>query len=200
VGVYANQPSPYQGKAGRYWAIFAVLALLLLAECAVRMISAAREPVFRATYTFVPGGPEPSFVTPVFELPRTSNVQVAISTNARNNWIYFDLALINVETGDAFDFGREVSYYSGTDSDGSWTEGSSGDVSVLPTEPAGHYYLRVEPETEKTSGPVAYTITVSRDVPSPLYYLIALGILAIPPAFVTLRSSAFERRRWAESG
>jgi hypothetical protein len=199
VGVYANQPSPYGGKASRYWAIFAILAILLLLEGAFRMVSAARQPVFSATYTYQPGAPDSSFVTPVFELgPRASNVEVAISTNARNNWIYFDLALINSDTGDAFDFGREVSYYYGTDSDGSWTEGSGNDAVVLPTTAPGHYYLRVEPETEKTSPPVAYTITVRRDVPSPLFYLIGLVVLAIPPLFVSLRSSAFERRRWEE--
>ncbi len=55
VGVYANQPSPYAGRAARYWAIFAVLAILLLLEGAIRMVSAARQPVFSATYTYQPG-------------------------------------------------------------------------------------------------------------------------------------------------
>ena len=34
------------------------------------------------------------------------------------------LALINDDTGVAYDFGKEVSYYFGRDSDGSWTEGA----------------------------------------------------------------------------
>ena len=201
VGVYANQPSPYAGRASAYWAIFGVLVILLLLEGAARMATSARQPVFTQTYMYQPGATDTSFVTPIFELgPRASNVQVAIGTNLRNNWIYFDLALINADTGDAFDFGREVSYYYGTDSDGSWSEGSTRDAAVLPTTMPGHFYLRVEPETEKTSATVAYTITVTRDVPSPLYYLIALAALAVPPALVSLRSIAFERRRWAEAG
>jgi hypothetical protein len=200
VGVYANQPSPYAGKSSRYWTIFIVLALLLLIEGGVRMISAARQPVFTATYTYQPGAADTSFVTPIFDIgPRPSNVEVSISTNARNNWIYFDLALINADSGDAFDFGREVSYYFGTDSDGSWTEGSNRDDAVLPTTAPGRYYLRVEPETEKTSVPVSYTITVRRDVPSPLYYLIGLVVLAIPPVLVWMREKGFERLRWSES-
>jgi len=200
VGVYANQPSPYAGRAARYWAIFAVLAILLLLEGAVRMTSAARQPVFSATYTYQPGALESSFVTPIFEIgPRASNVEVSITTNARNNWIYFGLALINADTGDAYDFGREVSYYSGTDSDGNWTEGSDRDDAVLPTTMPGRYYLRVEPETEKTSPPVAYTITVRRDVPSPLFYLIGLVVLLVPPVFVWMREKGFERLRWNES-
>ena len=43
------------------------------------------------------------------------------------------------------------------------------------------------------------TSAPDRDVPSPLYYLIALGVLLLPPIVVTLRSSAFEARRWQES-
>ena len=37
-----------------------------------------------------------------------------INTNLINNWAYFNLTLINETTGDAFDFGREVSYYAGS--------------------------------------------------------------------------------------
>ena len=44
-------------------------------------------------------------------------------TNLDNNWGYFNFALVNQDTGAPPDFGREVSYYSGSDSDGPWTEG-----------------------------------------------------------------------------
>jgi predicted RNA-binding Zn-ribbon protein involved in translation (DUF1610 family) len=200
VGVFANQPSPYTGRVAFYWGIFALLTLLLLLVGAVRLVTAARQPVFSSSYAFRPGAPESSFVTPVFEIAgRSSNVEVAIRTDLNNNWIYFNLALINADTGDALDFGREVSYYYGTDSDGRWTEGSRKDAAVLPTVAPGHYYLRVEPETESNSRPVSYSLTVLRDVPSPLYYLIALGLLIVPPVLVTIRSASFEARRWQES-
>ena len=67
---------------------------------------------------------EPSFVTPVFDLRAApAGLELTIHTNLINNWAYFNFALINEDTGDAFDFGREVSYYAGTDSDGAWSEG-----------------------------------------------------------------------------
>jgi hypothetical protein len=50
--------------------------------------------------------------------------------------------LINDQTGQTFDFGREVSYYH--DSDGS--EGSRNNSVIVPSVPSGQYYLRVEPE------------------------------------------------------
>jgi hypothetical protein len=200
VGVFANQPSPFAGKPAFYWTIFAAMTVLLLVVCAARLAAAAREPIFSGSYSYQPGAQDASFVTPVFELGhRASNLEIDINTNLRNNWIYLNMALINADTGDAFDFGREVSYYFGTDSDGSWTEGSTKDAAVLPTLPTGRYYLRIEPESQPNSLPIGYSVRVLRDVPSPLYYLIALGLLLVPPVIVTLRSSAFEAKRWQES-
>lgn len=200
AGVFANQPSPYGGKPASYWGLFVVLALVLFFVGALRTIAAARQSVFSGSYLYRPGSAESSFVTPVFSIPgRASNVEVQTTADVQNNWIGFDYALINVDTGDAFDFSREVGYYSGTDSDGRWTEGSTADSTVLPTIAPGRYYLRVEPETDATSPPVSYKIALRRDVPSPEYYLMALGVLLIPPIVVTLRSAAFESKRWQES-
>ena len=120
-------------------------------------------------------------------------------TDLSNNWIYLNFALINADTGEALDFGREVDYYFGRDSDGSWSEGSPRDTAVLPTVPPGRYYLRVEPEGDARSRPIAYSLTVVHDVPSPLYYLIALGLIAVPPLLATFRAAAFENKRWQES-
>ena len=54
---------------------------------------------------------EASFVTDDFELKgHTSNVELKTSTDLNNRWIYLNYALINEATGQAFDFGREVSY------------------------------------------------------------------------------------------
>ena len=121
------------------------------ASCATA--SAAREQVFAGSYEFQPTSIDSSFVTDTFQVTRDSNLELTISTNLTNNWAYFNFALINSDTGDALDFGREVSYYYGTDSDGRWTEGSAVDVATLSTVTAGTYYLRVEPEGGTPGGP-----------------------------------------------
>jgi len=46
---------------------------------------------------------------------------------------------------------------------------------------------------------VHYTIRLRRDVPTYWPYLVALGLLAVPPLFVSVRALGFEGRRWAES-
>jgi hypothetical protein len=199
-GIFANQPSPYHGRLGSYWRTFAVLALLVLLVYTVRSVVASREPVYSQRFAFTPGTGEASFVTPVFELGgRESNVEVRIDTDLRNNWTYFNLALIDAESGTALDFGEEVSYYFGRDSDGDWTEGSPVEDVTVPTVPPGRYYLRVEPEGSPNSKQVTYTVTVRRDVPAARFYWMALGLMVIPPVFATFRAISFESRRWHES-
>ncbi len=137
-----------------------------------------------------------AFVTPSFQLTgRDSNVELGIRTNLENNWIYFNFALINNETGQAFDFAREVSYY--RDSDGS--EGSPNDCVIIPSVPSGHYYLRVEPETDRKSPACGTTWSVRRNVPNFGFFGVAFLLLLIPPIVATFRRGSFEAARWRES-
>jgi hypothetical protein len=110
------------------------------------------------------------------------------------------MALINEETGQAFDFGREVSFYFGTDSDGSWTEGSRSDDVLLPNIPGGRYYLRIEPETDPSlAAPISARIQLVRGVPYYFRYFLGMFLLLIPPIWTSIRSAAFEAKRWSES-
>jgi hypothetical protein len=200
-GVFANQPSPYTGQPGRFWRLFGALAALLVVVLLGRMVFAAREPVFNGGYTFSPGSGESSFVTPEFLVGKgPDNLEVTIETDLSNNWTYFNLALIEATTGEAYDFGEEVSYYFGRDSDGSWTEGARSGSVMLPQVPTGRYYLRIEPETDAAQRtPVHYTIRLRRDVPTYWPYLAGLVLLGLPPVLVSVRALGFEGRRWAES-
>ena len=141
-------------------------------------------------------------MTPAFRLKGgQANVEVTINTNLSNDWAYLGLALINDDTGVAYDFGKEIGYYYGTDSDGSWSEGNkSGSVSI-PAVPAGNYYLRVEPEMEKDgrTHSMSYEVIIHRGSPAYFWFFPAFIALLIPPIVVSIRSFSFENRRWAES-
>ncbi len=201
VGVFANQPSPLKGNVKEIWLICLLLLAGLFTAAQIALTFCAQERVFEGRYSFSPrGGGEPSFVTEPFELKgRPSDVELSINTNLSNAWAYFNFALINADSGEAFDFGREVSYYFGRDSDGSWTEGGLTDSVLIPSVPAGHYYLRVEPEMDPNAVGVDYSIAVRRDVPAMSFFGIAALLLLIPPAFVSFRAIAFEQKRWRES-
>jgi hypothetical protein len=201
VGIFANQPSPAVERSKGIWNVCATLLLLTLAVALFGYTVQANEEVFRQRFRFSPGvAGEASFVTNVFELRgRPSNVEIETRTDLSNNWAYFSFALINDVTGQAYDFGREVSYYSGRDSDGSWSEGSSHDRAVVPSVPAGRYYLRVEPEMAPNARAMSYELRVRRDVPRSSFFWITAVLLLIPPIIVTLRRTSFEHRRWQES-
>jgi hypothetical protein len=206
VGVYENQPSPVSANVKMVWGMVAAFVALLVALLIGFNAMALNEQVFANSYLFdtnmfdTNSKREASFVTESFELKgHTSNVELITDASVYNNWIYFDYALINQDTGQAYDFGREVSYYYGTDEDGAWSEGSGTDRVTVPSVPPGTYYLRVEPESPPWHGTIQYTITIKRDVPQASFFLIGVVALLIPAGLVTWRSMNFEHLRWAES-
>lgn len=200
-GVFANQPNPFGSEPKAFWNLgwkFLGAAILVFAVLAML---ASRKDVFKENYIYrFETGQEPSFVTPVFELGgHTSNVELTVDTDLDNDWVYYDFALINADTGEAYDFGREVSYYYGTDSDGRWTEGSQASTAIIPSVPPGHYYLRVEPQRDPGTRAVHYSLELKRDIPGFSWFWLALAALIVPPAFISARGWSFEYKRWQES-
>lgn len=201
IGVFENQPSKSGVTAGQVWTtclgLLAALAVIFMLNDALTQ----QAQVFQQSYVFsAASSGEASFVTPEFELKgRESSVQVRTDTEVANQWIYLNYALINEDTGQAYDFGREVSYYYGVDGGESWSEGSKHDSVTVPSIPPGKYYLRIEPESDANLGAITYTVTVVRDVPSMAIYLAALGALVLPAIFGSWRIHSFEQMRWAES-
>jgi hypothetical protein len=201
-GVYENQPSPVATNVTAIWIAFSAFAVFLLAMMVGFDTLAKKEPVFQQTYHWerANAAGEASFVTGVFELKgRPSTVEVKTWAPVSNQWIYLNYALINQDTGRAWDFGREVSYYYGYDSDGSWSEGKRDDTVVIPSVPAGQYYLRIEPEVDPAVHAISYSVQVRRDVPVLGIYGLGFLALLLPPLLLSWRWYAFERSRWSES-
>jgi hypothetical protein len=213
IGVFANQPSPVKGLGGRMWRTWAVLVAALIGIMILDRSTAAFEDLFTGRYTYdktaVSNGTASAenggaFVTPVFTARgRTSPMEISIDSDVSQDWMYLNIALINVETGTAREFGREVSYYSGRDSDGSWSEGSTQDRVRIGSVEAGQYYLRVEPEGGDIGriggAPIHYTVRVRHGVPAGGFYVIAFLTLLVPPIIGGIRSASFEGQRWNES-
>jgi hypothetical protein len=201
-GVFANQPDEFVPRAGslakRYLLFVAIIIVLGL----LRLVTASRDEVFATKSFFRPGALADSlaFVTPTFQVKgRTANLAVTTEAQVDNGWAYFDYALVNETTGQTYEFGREVSYYYGRDSDGNWSEGSRRDRAVLPSVPPGPYFLRVQPEAQVPTDFLEYSIVVRHDVPILFPYVLGLILLAVPPLFVGLRAWGMERARWQES-
>jgi ribosomal protein S27E len=201
VGVFADQPSPYQGVTGRMWRQAAVLMALAAIVWLAHLATARQKPEFSQALVYNPKSiQDASLVTPVFELDgRASTVRVETATNLDNQWMDVGYALINDETGQTFEFAQELSYYYGVEDGESWSEGSTANSVTLPSVPPGRYFLRIEPEGERTGKPVRYSVKVVRDVPTSLWFVGALILIVLPPVMTSLRASAFEHRRWQES-
>jgi len=198
IGVGAAQPSPYRAQSPTvFWLLLSLLAAALLVQL-VFMVVAQRRIVLDTVWEFQPRLPAThQVVSEPFEITgRRSNVMAEITTSVQNTWIYLTLALVNEGTGASWAFGREVGYYAGRDSDGFWSEGSTWDRAYVPHVPAGRYTLVVEPEGPS---PVSYRVRLTRDVPRPLHFWLAAGLLVVPPLFFWWRQWAFELRRWRES-
>ena len=206
IGVYSNQPSPYAGRVAKAWLFYGAMCALLFFLMVFFAILAPSKTVLDKSYVVNSGSTgEKSFVSDLFTLEgKSDNVDVIIEADVVQRWVYFSMALINEETGQAFDFGREVSYYFGTDSDGSWAEGGRTDDVLLPNIPGGRYYLRIEPETDLTmagglASSIPFRVRIVRGTPYYLRYFLGMFLLLIPPLWTSFRAVAFESKRWAES-
>lgn len=202
TGVFANQPNPHLRSARRVrrvwgwltigWAAMLVAALLLTAK---QEVLVERGEFSRAN------GEANAVVLGPFELTgRSSNVRVDVRSDVSNDWVWFGLALIDDETGQARDFSAQTSYYFGRDSDGNWSEGSQKDDVTVAEVPSGRYLLRVAPEGDPVGARlVNYEVRVVRDVPSLLLFGLAFGALLLPMVFAWWPTIGFESRRWNES-
>ena len=197
-GVAPAQPNPHEAAwkdiRGWFWGLsFAAVAAYFFLSGLSR-----NEQILNRSFDYAATQTEKSQVTDEFNIQgRTSNVEVRVEANVDNRWAYFAMALINSQTGEALDFGREVSYYHGIDDGEAWSEGAQRDTVYLPRVKAGTYYLRVEPESDSPA--FTYTVHLKRDVPriSRLFY--ALLLLMLPAVWVKLRHYNFEAARWLES-
>jgi hypothetical protein len=193
------EPNPWQGSLDSILKAFTISACLAFGLGMVKHIQASDREVLRTSFAFNRGEPEKSKVSPEFTLDGpTSNIEIRTATTLSNHWAYITMALINSDTDEALDFGREISYFYGSDSDGPWSEGSSNDVAVVPSVPPGRYYLRVEPE-DGDAQDFTYNVFIKRDVPQWSPVFVAILLLALPLGFVFWRQYSFEVARWKES-
>jgi hypothetical protein len=200
VGVYANQPNPWEerhrGICKLFWklALAAIVAQLLF----VFVFSSI---VFKHRIVFAPTQDEVTATTPEFVLKSAvRKLEVRHQTDISNNWVSLTTTLIDKNTGRAWLGMQEIAHYSGVDGGEGWSEGAKGDELVFKEVPAGTYYLAVDYElgTDRRAR-VIDNIEIVKNAPGWSNFVFLLIFLLVFPLFSRGRRAAFETRRWNES-
>ncbi|HEX8436312.1 DUF4178 domain-containing protein [Archangium sp.] len=200
-GIAPSQPNPNSSAPAWKWT--GLWAMVLLAVYLVVNVRAANETVLVEEVTVAQdaqsGTPTAMHFSQPFEIHKRGNVRAEVSSPVRNGWLGVQGDLVNEATGEVVSFYEEISYYSGSDSDGSWSEGGQSEAEYVSSVAPGRYVLRT---TAFFDGPPQghnYKVALVSDTPRGNWFCCALVMLLIAPALAFFRSSSFESARWAES-
>jgi hypothetical protein len=156
--------------------------------------------VFTADFQYQAGATNTAMITEPFEIKGGQQaIQYDLWAPVNNNWIEFDLDLVNADTHQvAASCVQGVEYYSGYD-DGPWSEGSPTEAVLIPAVAPGKYYLMMDISADAAVTEMPFKVTVVRDVVVWSNFWIAFVLLLAYPSYCWLRAYAFERARWLES-
>jgi hypothetical protein len=142
--------------------------------------------------------PQTVFSQP-FEIKGNRNVRITAGATLNNSWADIDVDLINEQSQDVESVNIPIEYYTGSDSDGAWTEGSQSQDATMSSLPPGKYTLRVEGTWEKWQEPISVSVKVEQGVNRGVNFCCALIALALVPFFGLIRKWSFEASRWKDS-
>ncbi len=195
---------PNQPFTGQFYYTWAALPLLLLFVVAILLIpfTGLTSRVLDEKITLPPmanpSTAQVAFSQP-FELKANRNVQIAASAPVNNSFVELDVDLVNEQSQDVESVVIPIEYYTGTDSDGAWTEGSQSQDATLSSLPAGKYTLRVQGTWQNSTQPMPVAVRVEQNVVRGINFLCALIVLAIVPIIGLFRKITFESSRWKDS-
>ena len=120
------------------------------------------------------------------------------SSDFDNAWIDLDISLVERTTQATIEAASVVEKYSGTDSDGAWSEGSRSNETKIASVPSGTYDLVIEAQAKSWPAPQAsfgyvegdkltLTTTVSSGGVFFSNLMLALIMLAVPPLWIIYR-------------
>lgn len=202
IGVNAIQPDQSLARWQQIrllWIVFCTF--VTFTQCFITSQSMNADAM---TYSnqFAPNTKKADITTPVFSLFKNkANVELNFQAPVDNSWFYVSGELVNNATGESFPFDKSVEFYSGTDSDGYWSEGSRHASVLISSVPEGKYYINFDTESGefKTPDMVTLDINVKRDVPSYDNYFWTLFMLSMLPTVCWMKMRQVEVARWSNS-
>ncbi len=199
-GVGPNQP--FKGRFYYTWGFLPLFALLIVAVFMVPIAGITKtvlnqSVVLPAMVNATSG--QAAFSQP-FDIKANSNVRITAGAQVDNSWADLDIDLVNDATDEVTEeVNAPVEYYTGSDSDGAWTEGSKATDATISSPGGGRYKLRIEGTWQNWQTPMPVTIKVEQNVNRGVNFICALLILLIVPIFGLFRKFSFESGRWKDS-
>jgi hypothetical protein len=197
-GVAPHQPSEVAERNRGIGTLWSWFAMTLLVIQALAMVRAPRAQVYRGDFDYRTDDPQKQKTSPTLEIPGpTDNLELRLQSPVQNGWLEIEGDLVDETTGATYDLNQGVEYYSGVDSDGAWSEGSTTGTQLVSTIPPGRYHLNL---TASAAGPAQpYSVVVTRGVLTWSNFFWAFGLISIFPVIAWWRRYRFEAERWINS-
>ncbi len=195
---------PNQPFTGQFYYTWGLVPLALLFIVAIMMIpfSGLGSTVLNQQLTLPPmvspTTPQIVFSTP-FEIKPNRNIRISASAPVNNSFVELDVDLVNEQSQQIESVRVPIEYYTGTDSDGAWTEGSQSQDATISSLPGGKYTLRVEGTWQNATQPMPVSVKVEQNVIRGVNFICALIALAIVPFLGLISRLTFESARWKDS-
>lgn len=200
VGVAPNQPNPLSG-IGPELMQYVAIALLVVALFHFFFSGEDRE-LMAARFHYQAGITPATWISPSFDVYGThGNVGVGLATQVEfdNNWAEFEVTLVDENSGATFAGAREISHYSGRDSDGRWEEGGSRNGIVIGGVPAGRYHVEIDPILGDGLRQVDVGVRAVRGAVVWANTVLAMLAILLFPLAAGMQHSSFESQRWQSS-
>ncbi len=175
--------------------IFGATALFLLVIMFVGGLGGTRAQSFQYTVMRDGAAQSATFGPFVFAGGRQKVTIETQSTDFDNAWVDLDISLVERTTQATIEAASVVEKYSGTDSDGPWSEGSNRNSTKIASVPSGTYDLVIEAQAKSWPAQVGLEnmaeMTLTTSVSSGGVFasnlILALFVLAIPPIWLIYR-------------
>lgn len=202
-GIGALQPRPAEKDRSAVFKTYFALVAVIFAVQIVTCSSASNHTIHVQSFEYTTAAKDKETRTESFDVGKgIENLEIDLYSPVNNHWLAIDGELVNETTGDTWPFEEGVEYYSGYDSDGSWSEGTTHATKVLSGVPPGRYHINLEPSSDygaAETGSQSYEIKAVRSVPTFGNFWWALVLLSIPPSILWLVGHYYDRERWSKS-
>ncbi len=199
IGVSPHQPSPHQDSKKVKMYLSYLVSILFVIQFII-LVGSHRTEILNQTYdTPIPKGYK--VTTPSFTVDDKSGyIESRLIAGVNNNWFEVLAEVVNEdsESDEDYEYDQGVEYYTGYDSDGSWSEGSRDTDRRIAKLPPGRYHLNLTTDAGANSA-VQFSLVLSQGNTSWGNFFLAIFLVCLYPIYYIFRSNRFEKERWAQS-